>query len=242
MGWHEALKAAHHKLAHQSHKRRYKGLWEAFERTDYQEGCIVDRYSSKCFQVGDKCGSRGFSREGDCYNREHSWPKSWWGRTAQQKQNKDQHSDLHHIFPTDGYTNQMRSNHPLGDVQDGEAQYTSSNGCRLGRCACSEEECFEGLCFEPAAKYKGEFARAYFYMHVRYLDELQCCATHAVNFSRIRPWMLRMLLRWHVQHPPTLRERNRNSEVQKLQGNRNPFIDDPPLAHRLHDAKASNTT
>lgn len=28
-------------------------------------------YSDYCFNVSDKCGS--YKKEGDCYNREHTW-------------------------------------------------------------------------------------------------------------------------------------------------------------------------
>ena len=58
----------------------YDNLWEAYRTTDRRDdGKVWDMYSSTTdFVFGsDQCGS--YSREGDCYNREHSVPKSWLG-------------------------------------------------------------------------------------------------------------------------------------------------------------------
>lgn len=64
----------------------YDGDWTAFlgldENVNSPSACaateITDIYSAKCWQpTTDQCGN--FAAEGDCYNREHSWPKSWFG-------------------------------------------------------------------------------------------------------------------------------------------------------------------
>lgn len=179
-------------------------------------------------------------KEGACYNREHSWPKSWWGESK--KPGRTQHSDLHHLFPTDGYINQRRGSHPLGEVADGEAELTTANGAKLGRCVCRTGDgyCTSAKCFEPPDEYKGEFARAFFYMAVRYRVAKrrirgECCANEAVNRFDIRSWMEIILRDWHEKHPPTLRERQRNDAVERWQGNRNPFIDHPELVERIFD-------
>ena len=41
------------------------------------------------------------------------------------------------------------------------------------------------------------------------------------------------LLRWSQAFPVTAQERKRNDVIAKLQGNRNPFIDQPALADRI---------
>ena len=70
------------------------------------------------FLNSDHCGN--YSGEGDCYNREHSWPKSWFNDAYPMK------SDLFQIYPTDGYVNSHRGNYPYGDVSS--ATWTSTNG------------------------------------------------------------------------------------------------------------------
>lgn len=44
---------------------------------------------------------------------------------------------------------------------------------------------------------------------------------------------LRTLLYWHQIVPVSNEERARNQAIQKLQGNRNPFVDRPDLAREL---------
>ena len=57
----------------------YDGLWGAYKKTDMRDnGKIWDMYSDCSWTVGsDQCGS--YNNECDCYNREHSIPKSWFG-------------------------------------------------------------------------------------------------------------------------------------------------------------------
>ena len=85
----------------------YDGLWSAFKDTDFVNGKILDMYSDITCN-SPQCGS--YSSEGDCYNREHSVPKSWFGQA------KPAYSDLFHLYPTDGKVNGMRSNYAFGEV------------------------------------------------------------------------------------------------------------------------------
>jgi hypothetical protein len=63
----------------------YSELWTAFQKTDKKSDSYVwDMYSdipggtaAYVFVFGqNQCGN--YSKEGDCYNREHSFPKSWF--------------------------------------------------------------------------------------------------------------------------------------------------------------------
>ena len=64
---------------------------------------------------------------------------------------------------------------------------------------------------------KGEVARATLYFMLRY-PKVKLPYT---------PQDLKLLKQWSADDPPDLREKHRNCEIQKLQGNRNPFIDHP---------------
>jgi hypothetical protein len=68
----------------------YDEVWNAFEDVDQNlpnypcdanSSHIPDVYSTFCWTPekisGGECGN--YKKEGDCYNREHLWPKSWFG-------------------------------------------------------------------------------------------------------------------------------------------------------------------
>ncbi len=98
------------------------------------------------------CIQKTYSGEGSCYNREHAFPRSWFGGAV-----SPMNTDVHHVFATDGYVNGRRSSYPYGDVAS--ATYTSSNGSKLG--AGSSASGYTGTVFEPIDEFKGDFARAY---------------------------------------------------------------------------------
>ena len=101
----------------------YDGLKSAFKETDTKDDrTIWDMYSNYNWNTSKVCGNYG--KEGDCYNREHSVPKSWF------QEAKPAYSDLFHLYPTDGYVNGRRSNYAYGEVAN--AKYTSNNGSKLG--------------------------------------------------------------------------------------------------------------
>ena len=66
------------------------------------------------------------------------------------------YSDLFHLYPTDGYVNNRRSNYPFGETA-GETYQSSGGFSKLGKCTVSG---YSGTVFEPADEYKGDFARA----------------------------------------------------------------------------------
>ncbi len=221
--------ALHAKLAADHRGVTFDGLFEAYESLDEgREGCtgIFDFYSSKCWAAEDACGN--YTQEGDCFNREHSWPKSWWGGAT----GPDQHEDLVAVIPADGYVNSRRSQLPLGAVIS--ANYTSSNGSKRGICNVAGSAPGSN-CFEPPDALKGDFARIYFYMAVRYEGEFGCCLETAVDGANILPWQENMLREWHALDPVDVPERNRNEQIFGIQKNRNPFVDYPVYVDRIAD-------
>lgn len=200
----------------------YDGLWEVYKTTDRRpDGKVWDMYSDVTdFTFGtDKCGN--YSSEGDCYNREHSVPKSWFNNAS------PMYSDVWHVYPTDGKVNGMRSNNPFGEVGSGAS--SSKNGfSKWGKCVTPG---YSGTVFEPNDEYKGDFARTYFYFATRYQNRINNWGGIFVSsYPHIVQWQLDMLLRWNEMDPVSQKEIDRNEAVYaSKQGNRNPFIDYPEL-------------
>ena len=227
------LKIALHNIIKGHTSISYAQLWNAFWSTDNKgNGVVWDMYSDRpggtppyIYYLGqDQCGN--YNGEGDCYNREHSWPQSWFNNDGIAR------TDLHHIFPTDGFVNGKRDNNAYGEVRS--ASWTSQNGSKLGTCKTPG---FSGTVFEPIDEYKGDFARAIMYMSMRYYGEDGSWSTSDMTTkSVIKDWAIDLLLRWNELDPVSEKEKDRNEVIfTDYQHNRNPFIDHPEYARMIWD-------
>ena len=227
------LKVALHNIIKGHSSISYAQLWNAFWSTDNKgNGIVWDMYSDNpsgtppyIYYLGqDQCGN--YTSEGDCYNREHSWPSSWFNNDGTAR------TDLHHIFPTDGWVNNKRGNFAFGEV--GSASWTSRNGSKLGTCKTPG---FSGTVFEPIDEYKGDFARAIMYMSVRYYSEDgSWSSSDMTEKANIKQWAIDLLLRWNEQDPVSEKEKERNEFIYNdYQHNRNPFVDHPEYARMIWD-------
>ena len=196
----ETLKTTLHGIIDDHTVVSYTGLWTAFETTDKKaDGSVWDMYSNCSFTFGDddQCGN--YSSECDCYNREHSFPKSWFNNAT------PMYSDLFHLYPTDGKVNGFRGNFPFGETS--APTTTTGNGSKLGPCSYNG---YTGTVFEPIDEYKGDFARTYFYMATRYENVIAGwyansteadAVLQANNFPVYETWFLNMLGEWHENDP-----------------------------------------
>lgn len=239
----------------------YDGLWTAYQTTDVypsdstgKAGKIWDMYSDCLFTPtgkgdGKQCGT--YSGVCDCFNREHSLPKSWF------KEKTPAYYDLGHIVPTDGKVNGMRSNNVFGECASGYATWGTG---KLGKAkavttmnvkgSSTITTTFTGTAFEPADKYKGDFARMYMYMVIRYKPgnsnsvDLAAAGEGRTMFNSddtnygLTDYSIALLMKWHRQDPVSQKEIDRNNGMETTQGNRNPFIDYPCLAEYLWGNKA----
>lgn len=221
-----ALRVALHQIITPHTVLANNALWSAFESTDRKpDGSVWDIYSdvpggspAYVYQfVEDQCGT--YAAEGDCFNREHAFPQSWYGSAAPMS------TDLFHLYPVDAWVNQQRGNLPYGRV--GQANWTSTNGGKRGN---SNWPGYADVVFEPIDEYKGDLARSYFYMMTRYLPQLGGWNTPMMVSGDLAPWAVSLLLAWHEQDPVSDKEQERNNAVEELQGNRNPYIDQPGWA------------
>ncbi len=230
---HRELKESLYEIIKNNSLLEYTNLWNYFAITDLKDnGKVWDMYSDLPDTIPpyeftfntDRCGSEGYTQEGDCYNREHSVPNSWFG-----EKQYPMYSDLFHIYPVDGWVNNKRNNYPYGNVSN--PTWTSKNGSKLGTSA---SEGYNGIVFEPIDAYKGDLARSYFYMCVRYKDiNFSQNEFSQFNGAELAPWALNQLVEWHLNDPVSQKEIDRNNNVYSIQNNRNPFIDYPELVGYL---------
>lgn len=189
--------------------------WYGFYTTDRtDDGMVIDRYSND---------ERYFTSQGASVsgmNIEHSFPKSWWGGSKNQA-----YQDLYNLMPCEQKINSSKSNYPMGEVtsvsvDNGCTQIgTGHNGYKL---------------WEPADKWKGDFARGYMYMATAY-QNLTWSGTQALqilqqgDYPTLQEWAYKLYIEWAKADVPDEVEVKRNNAVSDIQGNRNPFVDFPNL-------------
>ena len=159
------------------------------------------------------------------WNREHIYPQSRGGYSNGTSDTADGiniwlptsandlqagHGDAHHIRAEDGPENSSRSNkdYGLGDYNG------PSN---------------------TAGSWKGDVARAVFYMAVRY-NGLSVVNGNPPDTTVGQLGDLATLLQWNMQDASDDFEMNRNNFIYTWQVNRNPFIDYPNLANYVFGA------
>jgi hypothetical protein len=158
------------------------------------------------------------------WNREHIYPQSRGGFADGTEDvpdginiwlpsNADDilagHADAHHIRAEDGPQNSTRSNRDYGLDYNGP-------GGNLG-------------------SWKGDVARALFYMAVRY-NALSVVNGNPPDTTVGQMGDLASLLQWNTQDRADDFEMNRNNYIYTWQVNRNPFIDYPLLANYVFGA------
>ena len=215
--------------------KSYDNLWQYFDETDIDasDGFIYDVYSENPNGTDpynftystNQCGN--YSQEGDCYNREHIMPKSWFNDGTPME------SDIHHILPTDGFVNNIRANYPFGETN--APTKTTQNGSKLGNGTSGLG--YTSLVFEPLDDFKGDMARIYFYMATRYENVINGWSSPMFDGSKDKvftSWALSMLIKWHQNDPINQKEIDRNNEIYyNIQNNRNPFVDHPEYVEKI---------
>lgn len=219
----QALKDAVHNLVKQHTTLSYGSLWLYFADTDCRpedHKKVWDMYSDKTYYF--RGGTSGVSG----MHKEHSLPKSWWGG-YDETQGYAGYTDINHLYPANGDANMAKSNYPLGEV----STTTFNNGVtKVGTPKTGQG----GGCswvFEPDDRYKGDFARTYFYMACAYQDYNWRYTYMMTNNSwkTLNEWSVDLLCRWARNDAVSDKEVDRNDAVQRSQNNRNPFIDIPML-------------
>lgn len=213
------LKNAVHEIIKQADVLDYGSgtghTWDGFYSTDRTDNNqVIDRYSNDVRYFG----SKGQAVSG--MNIEHSFPKSWWGGSENQA-----YKDLYNLMPSEQKINSSKSNYPMGEVTSA----TTDNGCTKVGTGTNGYKLWE-----PADKWKGDFARGYMYMATAY-QNFTWKGTQALqllqqgDYPTLKPWAYELYIRWARTDVPDEQEVERNEAVSRIQGNRNPFIDFPNL-------------
>jgi len=189
--------------------------------------------------------------EGGCWNKEHTFPRSWFKLSGSSYQQPTE-ADLFIVRPTDSKINGNRGNIPYSTV--GSTSYSFPTvgtypgypippNPVLDKIGVST---YPGVtassAFEPYDGVKGDIARAYFYILTRYENELSnwVSLNGATGISTVvdgttgggiypsfQASYLQMMYAWHNLDPIDVKEINRNDLIYSQQNNRNPYIDHP---------------
>lgn len=204
-----ALKAALHTIISDHKKLTYDQVWDALKQTDEDPNNpnnVILLYSGESRAKSLNGGNVGN------WNREHVWAKSHgnFGTSV------GPGTDIHHLRATDVQVNSSRGNL---DFDNGGSGVKGCDGCFKTSTS-----------FEPPNRVKGDVARMLFYMATRYEqgDRVDLELNEKLN-NGTAPYhgKLSVLLQWHLQDPVDEIERARNEKIYGIQGNRNPFIDNP---------------
>lgn len=145
------------------------------------------------------------------FNFEHVYPKCYL--------NKKDRNDMHNIFKSDIYINNVRSNYKYIDHNDKEFKKYNYSFEQLYK---SDNYVSSKLAlFVPDDNSKGLIARAIMYMNYN----------HYYDYKKVID--IDNLLNWYFKYPPTKFEYAHNNLVAQAQKNRNVFID--MCGHKKYD-------
>ncbi|RLZ12300.1 endonuclease [Faecalibacter macacae] len=182
----------------------------------------------------DRTRSIDLRNTGNCgscigrWEREHVYPQSL-AVPRMSTSPRGPGTDAHNLRAVDRQMNSSRSNYP----------YTDSNG----------NAALVGSGFYPGDEWIGDVARIIMYMHIRYNEPNDAIGTLASansvawnSTNTANPNMPDLFLKWNAMDPPSEYELVRNEVISEVQGNRNPFIDNPYLATLAWGGEVANNT
>ncbi|MFN3756738.1 MAG: endonuclease [Flavobacterium sp.] len=151
------------------------------------------------------------------WNREHVYPRSLGNPNLGFD---GVGADVHNLRAIDAQMNSHRGNRRF--IQG------SGNGGNIGNF------------FYPGDEWKGDVARMMMYMYLRYGEQCEAVNVGAGS-TAMSPLgdMPDIFLLWNEQDPVSPYEMVRNDLLETLQGNRNPFIDNPYLVTMIWNGPAA---
>lgn len=231
------LKPALKTIIIENHKHlTYECVWDMLEHLDKDYDAQIQNSITE-FYTGNSNNQRGDKSDSPptTWNREHVWPQ---GRGFKRKNNRHiASSDMHHIVAANTGENNFRGNRQFCDEATRGGREIVKTGIRTVTATKNKN-----WAYEPRDEVKGRIARMLFYIHVRYDGEMELVGGHVEIETTPRMGYLKTMWKWHCKYPAKEEEIARNNEVNKYQGNRNPFVDDPLFAQLLWKFKCVGST
>ena len=191
------------------------GVWNALKQTDLDPNDntkVILLYGSNDGDgnyITDRTRGKDLNggTAGTQWNREHTFPKSLGNPNLG---TSGPGSDAHHLRACDITLNQNR----------GSLLFIDGSGVAGS----------VGSGFYPGDEWKGDVARMVMYMYLRYGSRCNPNQVAIGTTNSTDANMIDLLLEWNAEDPVSDYETQRNTALESLQGNRNPFIDNPAFA------------
>lgn len=195
------------------------GVWNALKQTDLDptdntKVLLIYGFNDSDSDIRND-RTRGKDENGGgsgVWNREHVYSKSL---ASPNLGTTGAGADAHNLRPADAQRNSSRSNRKFA-AGSGTASYITSQGY-----------------WYPGDEWKGDVARMMMYMYLRYGNQCLPTGVGVGNTVASDNNMIDLFLQWNAEDPVSDLEKQRNPVLQNLQGNRNPFIDNPAFATKI---------
>lgn len=205
--------------------------WDVVRQTDEVQSSTSDVYLFYGYDNGDGDPKTDYTRDerlschvSSCtglWNREHVYAKSLATPSLETDQ-PGPGTDVHNLRACDSQMNTSKSNRLFEDGS-GNSHITPNGE------------------WYPGDEWKGDVARIIMYMYLRYPSQCSANAT-AYSSNTSHPDMPDIFLEWNVEDPVSQVELQRNDVLEGVQGNRNPFIDNPYIATMIWGGNAAQDT
>ena len=194
------------------------GVWDALKQTDVSptdptKVVLIYGWNDNDSDITNDY-TRGINNHGGgsgVWNREHVYSKSLGSPNLG---TSGVGADAHNLRPADAQRNSSRSNRKFA-AGSGNSHITAQGH------------------WYPGDEWKGDVARMMMYMYLHYNN--QCLPTGVGVGSTVAtdPNMISLFLQWNAEDPVSDLEKQRNPVLEQIQGNRNPFIDNPAFATQI---------
>ncbi len=194
------------------------GVWDALKQTDIDPTnntkvvLIYGWDDSDSDITNDRTRDKDLHGSGSgVWNREHVYAKSLGNPNLG---TSGVGADAHNLRPADAQRNSSRSNRKFG-TGSGNSGATASGD------------------WYPGDEWKGDVARILMYMYLHYGNQTLPSGVVVGTVNSTDADMINLLLQWNAEDPVSILEKQRNPVLEIVQGNRNPFIDNPAFATQI---------